>query len=483
MTALVIDIGSSSVRVLLFDSACQPIPGAQASHVYSLNTTPAGAATLDAETLRTQIESCIDTVLQHSAAGDIQVVGLATLSGNVLGVDAAGKVLTPIFTYADTRCNEDVIALTEVLDIESLHQRTGCRLHTAYQPARLRWLMRTEPELFGQVAQWIDLGTYLYRLWFGEAACSYSIASWSGMFNRASLDWNARILEALELTPSRLPELADYSDTRQGLHQDYASRWPALRDVPFCLAVGDGAAANIGSGCYNESQIALTVGTTAALRVVSGDILPRVPEGLWGYRLDAANHLMGGATSEGGNIFEWAQGVLRLEDDPETALLNRPVDAHGLTFLPLLAGERSPGWASDATGTIVGLRISTTPLDILQAALEGVALRLALIAEELGQLAADDAIFVAGGGALHASPAWAQIIADALERPLHIVASSEVTARGAALLAYHAIGLCELGDFPPTMARVVEPRPDAVEILRFARERQVELYERMMGDF
>src|SRR5262249_47742683 len=155
------------------------------------------------------------------------------------------------------------------------------------------------------------------------------------------------------------------------------------------LPVGDGAAANIGCGCADESHIALTVGTTAALRLVSGDILPTVPPGMWGYRVDGTHHLMGGATSEGGNIFSWARDTLRLDegDDLDSTLMSRSPDAHSLTFLPLLAGERSPGWAAGATGSIVGLRLSTTPVDILQAALEGVALRLSLILEQLAPLA------------------------------------------------------------------------------------------------
>lgn len=482
MTALIIDIGSSSVRALLFDDPTRLIPGALVSQVHTFTTMPPGAATLDALHTRSLVESCLDHILQHPAAQNIQVVGMATLAGNVLGVDAAGNALTPIYTYADTRSAEDVEALKDVLDEESIHQRTGCLLHTAYQPGRLRWLMGAVPALVDQVAQWVDLGTYLYRAWFGDSPCSYSIASWSGMLNRSTLEWNARILEALNLDASRLPALGDFGDMRQGLTAAYAERWPALRDVPFCLAVGDGAAANIGSGCADASRVALTVGTTAALRAVSNDILPRVPDGLWGYRVDAPHHLIGGATSEGGNIFQWAKATLRLGDDEalEAELMRSIPDGHGLTFLPLLAGERSPGWAVQATGAIHGLRLSTTPLDLLQAALEGVALRLALIYEQLASVIPADAQVIAGGGALYASPAWTHMIANTLNRPLHIIYEPEITARGTAILAYYALGQCKLTDFPPDVGSVIEPNPEAAAALLEARERQLELYDRVI---
>ncbi|MDX1521215.1 MAG: FGGY-family carbohydrate kinase, partial [Anaerolineae bacterium] len=173
------------------------------------------------------------------------------------------------------------------------------------------------------------------------------------------------------------------------------------------------------------------VGTTAAVRMVTTAKNPAVPDGLWGYRVDAGHHLLGGATSEGGNIFRWVTDTLNLTGlDVEGHLSRAQPDGHGLTVLPLLAGERSPGWASHATGTITGLRLSTTPLDLMQAALEGVALRLGIIADQLGPLVEAGAAVYAGGGAVTASPAWTQIITNALNRPFHLVAETKATARG-----------------------------------------------------
>jgi gluconokinase len=192
-------------------------------------------------------------------------------------------------------------------------------------------------------------------------------------------------------------------------------------------------------------------------------------------------HLIGGATTEGGSIHRWARDTFRLPDDAtiESALRDRVADAHGLTFLPLLAGERSPGWASNATGAINGLRPSTTPLDILQAALESVALRLSLIAQQMRGVTSDTPTFVASGGALLASPAWTQMMADALAAPIHMTAEPEITARGVGLMALRAAGNSQLTDYPPTIARTFEPSPDNVERLAAARERQLDFYKRL----
>ncbi|HVU11332.1 MAG TPA: gluconokinase [Phototrophicaceae bacterium] len=472
MTILVLDLGSSSVRALLFDDKANEV--AQTVRRHHLTTTPPGAATLDMSEVQSSAEACIDEILQKPEAKDIRAVGADTLVGNLLGVDATGKAVTPIYSYADTRSADDVTELAEQIDLEATHQRTGCVHHTAYHPGRLRWLKRIDPKLYESVRQWTDLGTYLYRQWFSEAPCSYSVASWSGLLNRETLAWDDQWLNMLDLPKEALPKLADYTETCSGLKSDYATRWPALRDAPFFLAVGDGAAANVGSGCAEPGKYALSVGTSSALRTVSTDKLPHVPAGLWSYRIGADLHLLGGAMSEGGSIFEWAKATLKLPEDAEQQLTRREADVHGLTFLPLLSGERSLGWAADAVGTIHGLRQSTTALDLLQAALEGVALRLALISERLGGTSP----VIGSGGGLDASPAWRQMIANALNRELQFAGESEITARGVAILVLSALDKTVLSAFPPKITATVTPQPEAVAQLRAARDRQQMLYHK-----
>lgn len=480
MTILIIDIGSSSSRALLFDDDARPIPGARASRHYEFITSPPGASILDADELRHQVEVCIDDILSHPAASSIMLAAMDTFVGNVVGVGADKLPVTPLYTYADTRSAQDVAALFHEVDPITAHRRTGCRLHTAYLPGRLRWLRRTQPDEFARVYRWVDIGTHLYSRWFNrEMPASFSVSAWTGLLNREDCTWDEAWLSHLQLDPERLPELSDYDAPVVGLSTDYAKRWPLLANVPFFLALGDGASANIGSGCIDKAHIALTLGTTGAIRVVTDDALPPVPDGLWGYRVNRRLHLIGGATSEGGSVFSWARAVLQLPDSAalETHLASLQPRQHGLTVLPLLAGERSPGWMANATGTISGIRLSTTALDIAQALLESVALRLAIIAGQIAQVASPDARIIAGGGAITASPAWAQMIANALNRPLHITHESEITARGTAILALVAAGQGKLADYPVSISGTIMPQSDAVQVMGQALFEQQRLYQ------
>jgi gluconokinase len=482
MTFLALDIGSSSVRAILFDQDANVIEGSTVSRKYSFDVTMDGGSTVDAEFLRGLVEQCMDEVLNHPLAASIRAVGMATFVGNVIGIDRAGNAITPIYTYADTRSSEDVDLLSKQENIGHIHQRTGCRLHTAYHPARFHWLKRGQPELFEQVDCWVDFGSYLYNAWFESLTCSYSVASWSGLLNRHTLEWDQEWLYVLGVSEEQFPKLADYTEAQRGLTEKYATRWPILRGVPFYLAVGDGAAANIGTGASTEDVLAMTVGTTAALRIVypAAGQAPIVPEALWAYRVDRDLHLIGGATSEGGNVFQWMRKQFPSLDwaHEEQQIMQRPADVHGLTCLPLFNGERSPGWNSGASGTIHGLRLSTTPTDIVQAALEGIALRLAFISQQLPTV--PETILIGGGAAL-ASPLWVQMICNAINQRVHLVNEPEPTAHGVALLLAKVVDGRPLNAYKPVYAETFMPESDNVVRLKAAAARQADLYRRLYG--
>lgn len=462
---MILDVGSSSARAVLLDADLTPITLAR--QTYHFKYDPPGAAQADPTALRAHIEACIDAVLQHPAAQTIDAVGMTTFVGNVLGVDAHQQPVTPLYTYADTRAAPHLETLARQIDIDAAYQRTGCPHHVAYLPARLAWLADMQTDAH----QWIDLATYCYRTWFRrDVPCSFSIASWSGLLDRVRLTWDAPWLDALGIPAEKLPALADYDAAQIGLAERYRQRWQALADVPFFLAVGDGVAANLGSGGVDVAHPVLTIGTTAAMRIVTDSAPQVVPAGLWNYRVDGQRHLIGGATTEGGNVFAWASDVLKLSPEAiRAALQNRRADQHGLTLLPTLAGERSPGYNPHATGTLHGITLNTDAFDIIQAVLEGVALRLAVIADRLGE---QDQVVYGGGGALSASPLWAQICADALNRPLQLIDEAEVTVRG--------VGMLLTGDTsPPKLGQRYDPQPEAVARLQVARARQAALYSRL----
>jgi gluconokinase len=481
---LSIDIGTSSARALLFDARGRAVEEVAAQERYTVRSTEDGASEDDADAALERVWSCIDAALKQagSLSNAIGAVALDTLVTNTLAIDAGGRALTPLMTYADTRPAADAVELRRHMDERAVHDRTGCMLRTSYWPARLAWFRRAQPDVWGAAARWITLGEYLELKLFGQSRVSFSAASWSGLLDRRKLVWDAPLLDALDITPDKLGTLADVDESLHGLRDTFAARWPALRDVPWFPAIGDGAAANVGSGAVGHDRMALTIGTTGAVRVVQSEVA-QVPEGLWCYRVDRNNALLGGATSEGGNVYAWMRDTLRLgePEEIERALAELAPDDHGLTVLPFLAGERSPGWAGDARATISGLTLATTPIEMLRASLEAVAYRFALIEERICGQGSCPHRLIASGGALLSSPTWMQIIADALGRPVVASEEEEATSRGVALLALCSLGVLDsLGDAPAADGRVYEPDTARHKVYREAIERQRRLYAKVI---
>lgn len=483
---LALDIGSSSARALLFDHRGEKVEGVEARQPVIASTTPPGAHEFDPDELLDRVFACLDQALAQAGrlASEIAGVAIDSFATSILGLDAAGRVVIPLSTYGDTRAAPEVPGLRADLNESEIHNRTGCRFHPSYLPARLRWLHRADPARFAQVARWLSIGEYLELQLFGETAVSYSVASWSGLLDRRQLIWDAPLLAQSPISHRHLSPLTDANRPRSGLRPAFAARWPALAALPWFPAIGDGAAANIGSGAIGSGRVALTVGTTAALRAVLETEIATLPPGLWCYRVDGRRSLPGGALTEGGSVYGWMSESLRLGEPQtvEAALAAMPPDGHGLTVLPFFAGERAPGWAGDARAAIHGLSLGTTPLDILRAGMEAVAYRIALVYDLLASLLPGEAQLIASGGALAASPAWLQIIADAIGRPVTLSPAAEASARGAALLALEALGLLpDIAAAPELFGPTCTPDPDRHAIHRQAIVRQQELYARLVG--
>ncbi len=448
---LALDVGTSSVRARVYDERGGHVEGVEAQTRYEVTHGHDGRAEFDPDHLVEATRAALADALA-AAGGPVAAVGTSCFWHSLVPVDRRGRAIGPLLTWRDLRSASAAEALARALDAEAVHARTGCVLHPSYWPAKLAWLAREEPETFRTAARFLSFSDYLYGQLTGDARTSLSMASGTGLLDISGASWDEELLDTLGLAPERLPEITDE---------------PAGETTPWFPALGDGACSNAGAGCLTADRAALMIGTSGAYRVVreARDAQPR--PGLFLYSLDAERVVEGGALSDGGNLYAWLEQTLKLRAAPD--LDAAEPDAHGLTFLTLLGGERSPGWHPRARGAIAGLTFDTTPEDLLQAGLEGVTYRFAALAERLPEVRE----VVATGHALFVDHAWVQILADVLERPIVLSEVDEASARGAAALVLERLGL--EADPAPT-GEVFQPRTERFEAYRSARERQQDLY-------
>jgi len=479
---LALDLGTSSVRAIVYDTRGAMLEKTLTDLPYKVRTTDAGEVSSDPDALVKLIAQSIDGSLKVARKEKVAIlgVGVSCYWHSLMGVDRAGRPTTELLTWADTRSAAETGEMRLRFDERAYHARTGCFFHASYWPAKLRWLHATRRAAVRRTARWISLGEYLYQELHGETRVSHSIASGTGLLDVNRCQWDASALRLAGITPEQLSPLSDWDQPARSLRSSYASRWPQLRDAPWYLALGDGGLANLGAGCVSPRWACATIGTSSALRVLLDRKRLSVPWGTFVYRVDRHRYVLGGALSEGGNVVRWFSDTLGLKPTKqyERAAAALAPDSHGLTILPFWAGERSPNWRGDARAVIAGLSLGTQPAQLFRGAMEAITYQIVAVAAAMQRAVPRPESVIATGGKLIHSPAWTQMLADALDVRVTTSPEQEASSRGAALLVLHAMGkLPKLWSSTPARGRSYRPRPAVHARYERARRRQQHLYE------
>jgi len=484
-----IDVGTSSVRMVAFDSAAQPVRGLRWQKSYSPEATSDGGVTVKPEMLAELVFEGLDELNRLVADTEeprFSAVGFSCFWHSLLALDAAGKPLTPVLLWADTRSEKVVSDLARRVDLTRLHTETGAMLHSSYWPAKIAWLASEDPSSFARCRRLVSFGEYLYQRLLGTWQVTTSMASGTGLFDVRTCEWSQY---ALSLLPQGVGAmLSPVGDgLLEGLSAELCKRWPSVAGTAWLPAIGDGACSNVGVAGVSPGWVVVTVGTSSAVRSIQsgrcGGKFGSLDDGqhLWCYRLDQEWSVIGGALSEGGNLIRWLKDTLSLDalEPLEAEITERAPDIARLTVLPFIAGERSPHWASNAKLTVHGVDLHTRPVDLLQAAMEAVTYQLGDVYEALGTSASSSGV-IATGGALVRSPVWVQIIAGVFGREVFTSPVEESSSRGAAIMALNAVGAVHLEDLQPLLGPSYRPRWDP-DLYLAARRRQQQLYTLIRG--
>ena len=473
---LAVDIGTSSIRTALFDLQGRRLARSLVQREHAVSHSPAGAAELDPAILEAGFLHCLERTMPHARRRPVTAVGMSCFWHSLIGTDHRGKVLTPIYTWADARCRDDAARLREELSERDYHRRTGCMLRASYWPAKLRWLAREKRGLFHRVARWQSPAEWLLGKYCegGSDGCAHGMATGTGLYNPSTLRWEDDLLRLCGLRLDQVPVIMDAS---LRLRSEHARQFPQLVEAQWWPAIGDGAAGNLGSGATRAGRAAINVGTSAAFRVMREGRNARSPFGLFSYRVDARRFVVGGAVSNAGNLRAWCRRELNLPESDralDEALAARPGPIRSLVTLPFWSAERAPTWCEELTGVIEGLTQNTTALDLLQSTTEGVYHRLATIADlslpDKDRPAATQ-IIVAGG--ILKSGHLLQRLADVLGRPVFPSLEPEASLRGAAVYALEKIDAPGwTDDAPPEVGPAVRPRSRYAGLYRQERARQ-----------
>lgn len=429
-----IDIGTTSTKAVLYDDLLRVRD--TAAQAYPTIRTEEGMAEQDPKAIFDAVIVVIQSLLMRNEAirDQVQSVSFSSAMHSLLLISSDGQPVTPVFTWADNRSNETLKKTRDESELNWIYQRTGTPIHSMSPFSKLLWLKKERPELLGRAERIVGIKEYITYQLTGEWKVDYSLASATGLFNLKSLDWDEDVLDFVGVHREAFSDAVD-TDFVFTHHDKEAYAIAGLSlETKLVIGASDGCLANLGMNAVGKNEVAMTIGTSGALRMVSDHIVLD-PEGrTFCYYLAKDKWVIGGAVNNGGNAFEWIANTFSMEYEHLNELAGKvEPGADGLLFYPYLNGERAPLWDASVNAHFLGIDVMHTTGHFVRALMEGVLYNLAEVLTILETFAGKSTCIKVTGGFLH-SNLWKQMTADIFDKPITLSDQFESSCLGAVLV-------------------------------------------------
>lgn len=445
-----VDVGTTSTKAVLYDEHAKVLTTAKQG--YPLYRDATGMAEQNPDQLVKAVEKVIHDAAQEADLnnGHLNAVSFSSANQSVILLDENHRPLTRAMTWADTRARKVAADLKSSPEGKQMYIKTGTPIHPMSPLTKLMWLHENEPDKMAKAKYVGDIKSYLFYQLFGVFRFDISMASCTGMLNIETGDWDPQALELAHVTADQLPEIVSGTTQEIGLTDDAQAAMNIPADTPFVYGAFDGALSNLGVGALSKDTVAITIGTSAAVRVVTDHPVIDPQQRLFCYSVDNGLWIIGGPLNNGGDVFQWAvehlvdASAVKNEQTDAYDLANEviagvPAGSHGLLFNPYLGGERAPLWNANARGSFFGLSQLHTRADMLRAVLEGICMNINSVFKAVRTLVGEPKSVSATGGFAQ-SKVWKQILTDVLDCPVEIPNSFESGCLGAVVMAMKSLG-------------------------------------------
>ena len=447
-TDLVIGVDSSTTgaKAVVWNAQGEAI--SQARSNYPLSTPHPGWGEQNAEDWWEATANSVRRAVQTVDSSRIAAIAITHQRETFVCVDKEDNPLRPAMLWLDSRAVEEV----EKYGTTEVHRITGKPANLTPAWYKLLWLAEHEPEIIARTAKVADVQAFLVNRLTGDWVTSYGSADPMGVIDMETLDYSDELLKIAGLRRDQFSRLAAPGEKIGTISDAIAEDLGLPKGLPVVAGLGDGQAAQLGTGGINPGNYYLNLGSG----IVSGTYSTE-------YSFDKAYRVLaagvpGSYTFEtfiGGGTFnlQWFiekfAGVdtkaLGLELSPEqvleTAAAQLPPGAEGLLALPYWTGALTPYWDHHARGALIGFTGRHGKSHVYRAMLEGIAFEQRFLTEGAEKATGTPAneVIVLGGGSR--SKVWCQIIADVMQRPVKVVKESESTCLGVGMLAAAYAGI------------------------------------------
>lgn len=472
-----VDVGTTSTKAVLYNDQAEVLT--YTKQPYTLYRDATGMAEQDPTAIVTAVEKVIHDAAAKAdlAHGQLLAVSFSTANQSVILLDKDFHPLSRALTWADTRASGAAQQLKNSPEGKEIYAKTGTPIHPMSPLTKIMWLQKDRPEVMAKTAYFGDIKSYLFHQFFGVFKVDISIASCTGLMNTNNGQWDPQALKLAGISEQQLPEIVSGLTQEKGLTDEAQAKMGIPKDTPFVYGAFDGALSNLGVGAIHEDTVAITIGTSAGVRVATDHPVIDPQERLFCYNIDNGSWVVGGPLNNGGDVYQWAVEHLvdsnAVKNSGQTpyefandVISATPTGANGLIFHPFLGGERAPLWDASARGDFFGLTFLHTRADMLRAVLEGINMNIATVFDAVRELVGEPRTVTATGGFTR-TPVWRQMLADVLNCEVDIPDAFESGCLGAITMAMKSLGLVDdLSAVNKFIGKKVyyQPDPKAVKV-------------------
>ncbi|MFG6495057.1 gluconokinase [Fictibacillus sp. UD] len=451
-----VDIGTTSTKAVMFSENGEVI--AQENIGYPLHTPDISTAVQDPEQIFQTVLQTLTNVLKKSKCSpeEILFISFSSAMHSVIAMDHNDQPLTPCITWADNRSEAWARKIKEELNGHEIYKVTGTPIHPMSPLSKISWIVNEQPEIAANAKKYIGIKEYIFKKLFNEYVVDHSLASAMGLMNLKKLDWDEEALNVAGITRDRLSNLVPTTAVFTNCHIDLAKQIGINPETPFIIGASDGVLSNLGVNAIGKGEIAVTIGTSGAIRTIIDQPQTDEKGRIFCYALTENHWVIGGPVNNGGVVLRWIRDEFaaseletakRLGIDPYEILTKiaervRP-GADGLLFHPYLAGERAPLWNSDVRGSFFGLTLSHKKEHMIRAALEGVIYNLYTVFLALVECMDEPVTRIQATGGFARSEIWRQMMSDIFDTEVAVPEVFESSCLGACILGLYATGKIE----------------------------------------
>ena len=482
MNILVLDVGTSSMRGILFSEKGAELLSKR--RPYQPDYMEGGFVEQDPHEWEAAMYEILRTISDEAKEQNIQIdaISITSQRSSMIPVDQDVRPLCRAIMWQDKR----TAGICERLETENerIVRLCGARVNPVFSGVKMAWIREERPDVYEKTYKFLVVLDYLIYLLTGNLCTDYTYGSRSLLMNIHTCEWDEELLALFEVEKDKLCPLVEPGEICGNLSKHVADKTGCPQGIPVITAGGDQQCGAVGQGVVREGILSVTAGTGGFLLAATD----KVPKGLKGdvichHSAIKNQYILESSVLACSSAFDWfcRNFYENYTYEELNGIIEKvPAGANSVLCVPYFQGHAAPDWNSRARGVFSDITLYTKKEDMLRALLEGICYEIANGIDVMKSYVEIQKVLVNGG--LAGSEAFNAIQCDVYGMELARRGKTDATARGALMVA-----LCACGSFK-TVADAFEtvgkqgevrryhPNPEHTKKYREYRAKMNELY-------